>query len=293
LDWGRVRFFLGEVARSFTRNTLMQITAIGTVAVTLMVLGAFLYVRTTLSDLGNGMLNQIEISAYLSQDATSHEINALRAELNADPRIASVEFVPKSEGWRELRARMKGVIDTSLLTQNPLPDKFRIRVHSPALVPAVARDVSRLSGVAKVLYGRQVVTRLLQLGEVLRRIGIGLIVLFIVVAGIIISNTTRLAVYARRREIRIMQLVGATNTYIRMPFIFEGLVVGLFGALAAIALLVFAHAALWPRIVAELPFVRLNTAIVDVPSLILQIFLAGGIIGAAAAWLAVGRYLEA
>ncbi len=270
----------------------MQITAIGTVAMTLMLLGAFLYVRTTLADLGNGMLAQIEISAYLEPNVTPHQINALRAAFKVDPRISSAEFVPKSEGLKELRARMRGIIDTSLLTENPLPDKFRIRVRAPQLVPAVAKDVARLSGIQRVLYGQQVVTRLLQLGEVLRRVGMALIALFLVVAGIIISNTTRLAVYARRREIGIMHLVGATNAYIRMPFIVEGLVVGILGAVAAIVLLVAAHAMFWPRILEALPFVRFNTAVVDVPSLILQLFLVGAIIGSAAAWVAVGRYLQ-
>ena len=292
MDWGRVKFFLGEVARSFTRNSLMQITAIGTVAMTLMLLGAFLFVRTTLADLGNGMLQQIEISVYLTPNVTPHQIAALRGAFNADPRIVSAQFVPKSEGLKELRARTRGVIDTSLLTSNPLPDKFRVRTHSPDLVPLVAADVRRLSGVADVHYGQDVVQRLLRLGIVLRRIGMGLIALFLIVAGIIISNTTRLAVYARRREIGIMQLVGATNTYIRMPFIFEGLIVGLVGAATAIILLVAAHATLWPRMMEALPFIQFNTAVVDVPVLVLQLFLVGGIIGAAAAWVAVGRYLQ-
>ncbi|MHB8432131.1 MAG: permease-like cell division protein FtsX [Candidatus Tyrphobacter sp.] len=292
MDWGRVKFFLGEVARSFSRNSLMQLTAIGTVAVTLMLLGAFLFIRTTLADLGNGMLQQIEISVYVNQNATPHEIAALRASFRADPRIASVAFIPKSEGLKELRARTHGVIDTSLLTENPLPDKFRVRVHDPALVPAVAADLRRLTGVGNVVYGQQVVQRLLRLGEVLRRVGMALIALFLVVAGIIISNTTRIAVYARRREIGIMQLVGATNMYIRMPFICEGLVVGMLGSAAAVVLLVAARETLWPRMLEALPFVQFNVAFVDVPSLILQLFLVGGIIGASAAWFAVGRHLQ-
>lgn len=292
MDWGRVKFFLGEVARSFTRNTLMQVTAVGTVAMTLMLVGAFLFIRTTLADLGSGMLQQIEISVYLSPSASAHEINVLRGAFKADPRIAAVEFVPKSEGLRELRERMRGIVDTSLLTNNPLPDKFRIRVRNPSLVPAVAADLRRLSGVANVVYGQTVVERMLQLGVVLRRIGMALIAVFLVVAGIIISNTTRLAVYARRREIGIMQLVGATNAYIRMPFIFEGLVVGLAGAAAAIVLLGVAHATLWPRMLEALPFIQFNTAVVDVPSLVLQLLLLGGIVGSAAAWVAVGRYLQ-
>jgi cell division transport system permease protein len=292
LDWGRVKFFLGEVARSFTRNALMQITAIGTVAATVTLLGAFLFVRATLADLGNGMLQQIEISVYLKPNVSPHQLNALRAEFKADPRIRSATFVPKAEGLKELRERTRGTVDISLLTENPLPDKFRLHVRLPQLVPTVAADVRRLDGVADVEYGQNVVQRLLRLGEVLRRVGMAMIGVFLVVGGIIISNTTRLAVYARRREISIMQLVGATNTYIRMPFICEGLIVGITGALAAICVLTIAHATIWPRIVEALPFIQFNVAAVDVPSLVLEMLLVGGIVGAFAAWVSVGRHLQ-
>jgi cell division transport system permease protein len=120
-----------------------------------------------------------------------------------------------------------------------------------------------------------------------------LIALFLVVAGIIISNTTRLAVYARRREIGIMQLVGATNTYVRMPFICEGFVVGVAGAAIAAVLLALCHATLWPRLLDALPFVQFNAAVVDLPLLLIELFVVGGVVGASAAWVSVGRYLQA
>lgn len=270
----------------------MQITAMGTVAATVTLLGAFLFVRATLADLGNGMLQQIEISAYLTPNVTPHQLNALHAVFKADPRIASATFVPKAEGLKELRARTRGEIDMSLLTENPLPDKFRIHVKQPQMVPTVAAEVRHLSGVANVVYGQNLVQRLLRLGEVLRRIGAALIGVFLVVGGIIIANTTRLAVYARRREIAIMQLVGATNMYIRMPFICEGLIVGVMGALAAICILTIAHATVWPRIIEALPFVQFNAAAVDVPSLIVEMLLVGGVVGVLAAWISVGRHLQ-
>ena len=214
----------------------MQATAIGTVAITIVLLGLFLFVRGALTELGGKLLDQIEVSAYLRSDVTPAQTAAIARFLKQDPRIASAQFVPKKQGLAELRTRTKGAIDTALLTENPLPDKFRIKARDPDDVPAVAASVRRLSGVDNVVYGQKIVQRLLQLGAVLRRIGIGVIVVFFVVAGIIISNTIRLTVYARRREIAIMQLVGATNTYIRLPFICEGLLDGVIGALLAVGL---------------------------------------------------------
>ena len=126
----------------------------------------------------------------------------------------------------------------------------------------------------------------------LRRVGIGLILAFVGVAGIIISNTIRLTVFARRREIAIMQLVGATNTYIRLPFICEGLLDGIIGALVALSLLEIARAALWHRLLEALPWVQLTAMPVDVRMLAAQLVLTGAAIGVLASWISVGRFLR-
>ena len=270
----------------------MQATAIGTVAITIVLLGLFLFVRAALAGMGAHLLDQIEISAYLNPGATPAQVASVHRLLTADPRIASVEFVSKKQGLAELRQRTKGVIDTALLTENPLPDKFRIKVRVPENVPAVAAGVRRLQGVQNAVYGQTVVRRLLQLGVVLRRVGIGVIAVFLAVAGIIISNTIRLTVFARRREISIMQLVGATNLYIRIPFICEGLLDGLVGALFAVAILAIARATLWPRLLEALPWLALNAVAVDPLVLVAELFLVGGAVGVVASWISVGRHLR-
>jgi cell division transport system permease protein len=293
LDSGKVKFFLGEVLRNFTRNAGMQATAIGTVAMTIVLLGAFLFVRATLAGVGNDLLNQIEISVYFSSDATTAQEDAVRAALAHDARIASTAFVPKKDGLAELSEQTQGVIDTSLLTQNPLPDKLRVRVRDPQLVPTVAQELRSRSGVANVVFPQTVVARLLTLGGVLRRIGIGVIALFLVVAGVIISNTIRLTVFARRREISIMQLVGATNMYIRAPFICEGLLDGLLGSSIAVVILIGARLALWPKLLLALPWIHLDTSAINGPVLIVQLLFAGSAIGIVASWISVGRHLKA
>jgi cell division transport system permease protein len=152
--------------------------------------------------------------------------------------------------------------------------------------------VRRLSGVANVVYGQKIVQRLLQLGGVLRRVGIGVIGVFLAVAGIIISNTIRLTVFARRREIAIMQLVGATNTYIRLPFICEGMLDGVLGALVAIGLLAIARATLWPRLLEALPWIAMSAAPVDPRTLAAELLLVGAAVGLLASWISVGRHLR-
>jgi len=133
---------------------------------------------------------------------------------------------------------------------------------------------------------------LLHLGDVLRRVGLIVIAVFLGVAGVIISNTIRLTVYARRREIGIMQLVGATNTYIRLPFICEGLLDGVLGALLAVLLLAIARVTLWPRLAEALPWIGLNATAIPLGTIVGELFLVGGAIGVIASWISVGRHLR-
>src|SRR5579871_4736681 len=255
MDWGRVRFFLSEVWRSFTRNVVMQLTAVGTVTVMVVLLGIFLFGRDTVARVGDTVVHQIEISVFLDDKATSADAKTLTQTLRADPRVESVTYVPKSEGLRQMRERLRGQIDMSLLTSNPLPDKLRVRVVDAETVPAVARRIRTLAHVANVEYAQDAVQRLLRLSDVLGKVGIGILALLVFTAAIIISNTIRLTVYARRREIAIMQLVGASNTYIRLPFICEGLLDGVLGAIVALGLLEIGRWQLLPRITSALPFV--------------------------------------
>jgi len=292
MDFGRLRFFLGEVGTNLTRNTTMQLTAIGTVAVTITLLGSCIFMRESVERLSARMLSRIEISAYLNDTATDADAAIVRQEMTHIRHIVSVRYIPKTEGFREMSQRMAGAIDTSLLTSNPLPNAFRIRVDRPEMAGYVARHVALIHAVAKVSYGQILVERLLRIADVLERIGLTIVTLLTLVAAVIVSNTIRLTVFARRREIAIMQLVGATNTSIRAPFIGEGLIDGVLGAGIALGMLAVAHLQLLPRLAAALPFLPLLHLGVDEHRLALELLAIGAAMGTFASWFAVGRYLR-
>lgn len=290
MDWGRVQFFLGEVFANFTRNAAMQFTAIGTVAVTIVMLGTFLYVRETLATFGQGILKQIEIAVYLDDNANDAQAKTLATTLATDNRITSARYVPRAQGLQEMRSRLGPDFDTSLLTANPLPNAFRVAVRNIDDVPNVAAVIAKLPNVAKVDYAADTVTKLLKAADVLGRIGIAMIGLLVLTAAIIIANTIRLTVFARRREIAIMQLVGATNMYIRMPFIAEGVVAGVVGAAVAIGVLAIAQMQVVPKIAATLQFVPFH---VNELQLAGELLLVGAAVGLISSWFSVGRYLRA
>jgi cell division transport system permease protein len=293
MDWGRLQFFLGEIRRNFTRNLIMQLTAIGTVTVTIVLLGAFLFTRQALTRIGDDVLHKIEISVFLKDGASADAAKALQAKIAADPRVAGVVFISKAEGLREMRERLQGQIDTSLLTQNPLPDALRVKVVRPQEVRAVAETIRALPNVASVEYAHDIVERLLTLSDVFGKIGLGVVALLLFTAAIIISNTIRLTVFARRREIAIMRLVGASGTYIRLPFVVEGLIDGLLGAAIALGILELGRTQLMPKLALALPFVRLSSTSAEQLWLATVLLATGALIGVAASWISVGRYLRA
>jgi cell division transport system permease protein len=253
-------------------------------------LGSFLYVRDTLATFGQGILKQIEIAVYLDDNATDDQAKALAATLAADERISSARYVPRDQGLKEMRERLGRDFDTSLLTANPLPNAFRVAVRNADDVPAVAARIAKLPHVAKVDYAADTVTKLLKAADVVGRIGLGMIGLLVLTAAIIIANTIRLTVFARRREIAIMQLVGATNMYIRMPFIAEGIIAGVAGAIIAIGVLALAQMQIVPKIETTLQFVPFH---VDELRLVGVLLLVGAVVGLISSWFSVGRYLRA
>jgi cell division transport system permease protein len=293
LDWGKLQFFLGEVFSNFARSKGMQLTAIATVAVTIFMLGSFLYARETLSKLSSGMLSRIEISIYLADRVDDKQGRAIAEVIGADPRVSGVSYIPKAEGLKELQDRLRGQIDTSLLTMNPLPNAIRVHVKNPDNVPAVAQSVGKMSGVANVVYEQDVVAKVLRLTETIGKLGLIMILVLVFAAAVIISNTIRLTVFARRREIAIMQLVGATNMYVRAPFMAEGFIAGTLGALLAIVILLVVQAELLPKVFTTLSFIPFNTARVDEVRLMLELLAAGAVVGVVGAWVSVSRYLRA
>ncbi len=289
MDWGKLKFFLGEVGANFTRNATMQLTAIGTVAVTIVLLGTFLYLRDTLTSFGTGVLSKIEVAVYLNDDVDDARAKAIALRFALDRRIASATYVPKRDGLRRMKTVLGQDFDTSLLTSNPFPNAFHVHVRHPDDVPAVAAAIAKIPGVAKTDYAAGTVAKLLRIADLLGRVGLIMIALLVFTAAIIIANTIRLTVFARRREIAIMQLVGATNMYIRMPFIAEGMLAGILGAGLALGVLLAARIELVPKLAATVAFVPFHA---NEPLLAGECLAVGAAVGFIASWVSVGRYLR-
>jgi cell division transport system permease protein len=288
-----VAFSLRRAWQGFWRNGVMSIAASATMAFMLTLLAGFWVVQTGLSAGLDFVESKVQVRAFLRESATPAEINGLQVKIAAMPQVSGVDYVSKEQALADFTAREKQVGHEDLvkyLDSNPLQASLDIRLSDPKQTTDVVEALSGTSVVDHVLPVADVVDRLLAVTTVIRTIGlillgaVGITVLFIVV------NTIRLAVVARASEIEIMRLVGASDAFVRWPFIFEGALVGFIGA--AVTLLLFAVAAdplsgVLARYF-EVPPVALSSLSREVLVLTLVTGLGLGSVGA---WLSVRRYL--
>jgi cell division transport system permease protein len=200
-------------------------------------------------DKAQDVRDQIGLNVYLFDDATQAEIDALGNKLEALPHVESADFVSKAEAVAILQGRVKGDLRNSIdeLKSNPLPASFSIDLDDPANLNSVAAAISSVgpSGepqpispiIEEVKDARQDASKITRVTGAVKIVLIILAVLLLVASLMLVGNTIRLSIYARRREVEVMRLVGATNWFIRWPFIIEGVIVGLAGAVVAVAIL--------------------------------------------------------
>jgi cell division transport system permease protein len=216
----------------------MNWAAISTVAVLLFLFGASLQISWQLENVLGQLGSQLEISVYLDENTQGE---SMQSRLLLVDGVASAKLIPKEEAWQNLMKDL-GKNDLSQATKqlggNPLVDEFKVRTVSSDRVPDVAKRISGLKGVNEVWYTNEVVERIGQLRQALSNSSVAIVAIFTVIAIAVITTTIRLIVLARRREIEVMQLVGATAIWIYFPFVLQGVVFGLAGAGTAYLMLI-------------------------------------------------------
>lgn len=230
-------YLLRETWLSLRRGGWMNWAAISTIAVLLLLFGISLQASWQFEGLLNQFGNQLEVSAYLETGVQATDLKPIIATM---PEVASVEAISKEAAWAGLIKEL-GISEingaTKQLEGNPLVDEIKVKAKSPAGVPILAAKLSQLAGVDEVTFIDEAVKRVAQLNQGLRWISLVVITLLTLTAIAVITTTIRLIVMARRREIEVMQLVGATTSWIYLPFILQGVIFGVVGAAIAWSLL--------------------------------------------------------
>jgi cell division transport system permease protein len=240
-----------EGSKNVIRNGWMTFASVSSISISLFILGVFLLLTLNVNYIAAQIEKQIEIRVYLEVNTPQTEIDALERDMKAIPQVKAVKFVSKEEGLVYLREKL-GESGRELLNgfegdNNPLNDAFTIEVDDPRNVAIVADKVSALNldkdpkPIYKVNYGKGTVETMFKVTEIIRYIGLGIVILLSVTAIFLIANTIKVTILARRREIAIMKLVGATNSFIRWPFFIEGALLGFFGSVIPVVLILVGY----------------------------------------------------
>ncbi|CCO07588.1 Cell division protein FtsX [Desulforamulus hydrothermalis Lam5 = DSM 18033] len=289
-----LRYFFREAFTSLIRNSWLSLSSVGIVTVSLIILGVSLLLAVNAEKLTQSVESSVEITAFLEENVGRVDRDRIAEAIKSSPEVARLEFVSKEQALKEMKESFgeRADILESLEETNPLPDAFRIKTHQAAAVPAVARQIEQIKGVEQVRYGQGVVEKLLNVTRWIRYVSAVAVTLLTLAAGFLIATTIRMSVFARRREIGIMKILGATNWFVRFPFILEGIVLGLAGGLLAVLAVDLAYLSLINKLKISLPFIQL----VSEPRVILTIL--GGMaglgvmIGALGSWFSLRKFLR-
>ncbi len=274
-------YALGQALAALRSNWVATIATITTMTLSLTLLATFSLVSLNLNLFLAGLQDELEVTVFLNEDANYPQLlEVIRAWSEVDSR--RVEFVSKEQALQGLVADLPALMQAAALVSNPLPNAIEIRLLDPTLTSTVSNRLRSLPGVSSILDGSQDVEMFLAINDALRVVGSILIVVMLTAALFAITNSIRAAITARRKEIEVMRLVGATQGFIRAPFLFEGLLLGLFSALVTVALVVPSYLYIVDRLEAQLPFVPLvsdTQTLMQVSVLLLCLALLVGLVG--------------
>ena len=235
----RTKLFFSEAVRSIGANISTTIAATMTVLIGMFLLGLFIALFSWVNSWTDHVRKDVIVKVFFVQDATEQQINAVRSKALTFPETKSVVFISKEEALKRMKERYPEL--TQNLSSNPLPPAFEVTPKDADQVKGLADRLQPLpAGVDKVDYAEKKTQRILAVTNVIKYIFLLGSLILLVASTILIANTIRLSIFSRRREVEVMKLVGASNWFIRGPFMLEGVICGLIGALAAVVLLVLA-----------------------------------------------------
>jgi cell division transport system permease protein len=286
-------YYFKETARYLVRNSWLSLAATGTITVSLLILGVSTLLVTNTNKIALDLEQKLEIRVFLAQNLSLSQVEQLEKRINFVSGVARVSFVSKEKALADLRRGLGERKDILAgMKKNPLPDAFQVKMERSEQIAGAAAQISSLPGVEQVLYGQDTVEKLLMVTRWVRIAGIIIIGALILAALFLISSIIRLSVFARRQEICIMKVLGATYWFIRTPFLLEGVVLGFFGSLVAVVILYFSYWSFVQQISTFMPFVPLVTNQRLLFNLFGGLVGLGLVIGIAGSFFSVRKYLK-
>ena len=289
-----IKYFIVDALKSLKRNRTVSIASVATVAATLFILGVFLLIVFNVNAGVQQLGAKLEVKIYLKDSVTIADRSAIERAINNVQGVSKVDFQDKNDALNQVKQQF-GPDDKSLVQgfdkQNPFPNAYIVKVSKPEIISKVVKATSGLKGIDKVKDVREVVDKIIKITNTLKVVGIVLFAILIGVSLFLIGNTIKLTLYSRKKEIGIMKFVGATDWFIRWPFIIEGMILGVAGAIISTGVLYYAYRLVVAKYTnAVLGITLLNPQII-LSTTLWQFMLGGLFIGAIGSVISIRKFL--
>ena len=293
INLNAIIFFIKETMIGLKRSSLMTLIAIATVSITLILLGLFMLISANLGKITDDIASKLEIRLFLKPNLKIEDIQLFRRKLKAVDGIKEVVFINNSTAWTSFKNDYSHLDLNQYITENPLPHSLNIKLEAAQDMNSIILYIKRFDTIIDdIVYGGELADRV----DIFRRVmaigGWSLISLLSLASLFIIVNTIRLTVIARGEEISIMQLVGATDRFIKGPFLIEGFIIGITGASISVSLLYFIYSIVIHQLIDKMPFFPFITDDVSLHYIYGFVLLTGATIGMLGAYISVSRSLR-
>ncbi|WP_236895826.1 permease-like cell division protein FtsX [Clostridium beijerinckii] len=289
-----IAHFIKDAFTSLKRNKTISIASVITVLITFFVLGIFVLVANNINKGINTVQNKVELKIFLKDDIKLIDQREIEIKLREIEGVKDVIYQSKEEEYKNFQSTTnenEGLLKGYTLQNNPFSASFTVKLESPEYASAVSEGIKDFEGVEIIGDQQELVDKIVGIVNGVKVVGFGLFIILVGVSIFLIMNTTKLTVYSRRREVGIMKFVGATDWFIRWPFVIEGMVIGFIGATLACGALFAAYNGLVRWIASQLVFVSLVPATFIFSTLLWQFMLGGIIVGGIASIISLRKFL--
>ena len=286
-----------DAFKSIIRNFSLSFASIICTTITLILVAVAIVAAANIRNTTKNIESELSIVAYLKQDSTEETIANVTADIKSNENVEFIEVKTKDE-WKLEMEKYSDSFDRALnyLDTNPLLDSFVVKVKDVKKLKEVAKFIDEIEAVETVKYGENMVENIVSVFNIVEKIVVGIVIALIIVTGFLISNTIRLTIFSRRNEIEIMRLVGASNIYIKFPFVIEGLLIGIIGSIIPICITIYgyviAYTELGGKILNNINMLVLIKPYNFVFQVSLVLLIIGALVGMYGSLKAVRKYLK-
>ncbi|EJO5346859.1 ABC transporter permease [Clostridium botulinum] len=290
-----LKHFVVDSIRGLRRHKTLTTASIATVAATLFILGVFILSIMNVKQAVKVVESKVEATIVLKDNIKTEQEKAIKDKINSIDGVEKVTYESKKEALEKFKKQLgeeNKSLAEGLEKENPLPNSIIVKVKKPELVSKVVASLKDMEGIEKIKDGKEIVDKITKITNTLKWMGIALFLILMGVSLFLIGNTIKITVYSRKREIGIMKYIGATDWFIRWPFIFEGIIIGVLGSVIAIVLLYFGYKLMYVKATGITLWISMLNPSVVLSSVLWIFVLVGIIIGAIGSILSIRKFLS-